>query len=156
MGYTHYWDRKPTANYDEEYAAFSGVVKQLIVAAESRGIIVADGSGEIEGGWIVDDDKIVFNGFDKQSYETFWFGRIYPARGLAFNFTKTARLPYDALVTACLLAIKDASGQKISVFSDGNWDEWIEGRELYELVTGKVAICPWLDNIRPKRLHNVS
>lgn len=170
MGYTHYWRRSDAAGDEERYTAFAQVVKQLIVAAESQGIIVGDAMGEIEGGWIVDNEKIAFNGFDKQSYETFEFScacppartpqgfdntaYLSPALRSRFDFTKTAKKPYDALVTAVLISMKEIYGQHIDVSSDGDWSEWTPGRALYELVTGKAAHCPWKNT--EEHLHSVS
>jgi hypothetical protein len=60
-----------------------------------------------------------------------------------FEFCKTAYKPYDAVVTAVLIRAKEIYGTVVEIYSDGNWDEWRAGRDLYERVFGEVAKCPF-------------
>ena len=51
------------------------------------------------------------------------------------GFCKTARLPYDTVVVACLAVLKHRLGDAISVSSDGNAKEWSEGVAFARKVT---------------------
>lgn len=75
-----------------------------------------------------------------------------------FEFCKTARKPYDAVVGACLIAAKKHLGDDIIVSSDGSADEFLHGAgnyyresgvetaaELYERTFGTPAKCPFKD-----------
>ena len=46
------------------------------------------------------------------------------------NFCKTARKPYDVVVTACLAVLKYRLGEFFNVSSDGRSDDWTNGVEL--------------------------
>lgn len=50
------------------------------------------------------------------------------------SFCKTARLPYDTVVTACLIILKHRLGSLINVTSDGSRDEWNDGLILVQKV----------------------
>jgi hypothetical protein len=62
-----------------------------------------------------------------------------------FDFCKTARKPYDAVVTACLILLKQTYGDAVEVSSDGSWSEWQDGRDLYAKVFGVEARAPFED-----------
>ncbi|KAJ7586287.1 hypothetical protein C8J56DRAFT_766489, partial [Mycena floridula] len=49
--------------------------------------------------------------------------------GLSWQFCKTARGPYDEIVTAILLSSMLA-GKGLKVSSDGEWEDWQEARDL--------------------------
>lgn len=51
------------------------------------------------------------------------------------GFCKTARKPYDVVITACLITLKHYLGQGFQVESDGLASDWIEGLELAKKVT---------------------
>jgi hypothetical protein len=149
MGYTHYWVRYDGSSDSKKFKEFSSLAAQLIVYAEHQGIDIADGTGSELGAWVVNDTEIRFNGFDEGSHETFLFPQECPVKpdwqsgNGYFDFTKTAYKPYDAVVTACLIGMKDIYGKSIKVSSDGDWDEWTAGREMYEIVAKKPAKKPF-------------
>ena len=60
---------------------------------------------------------------------------------LAFTFCKTARKPYDRVVTAALILAKHHLGADITISSDGDPDDWTAGYELTKpiFVDGRVA-----------------
>lgn len=51
-------------------------------------------------------------------------------------FCKTARLPYDTIVVACLAVLKHRLGEAIEVSSDGSRSDWADGVKLAKKVTG--------------------
>lgn len=152
MGYTHY---------------FPGLTATADVIADARKIIAAtsvtvcgpDGQGlpilnEAEG--------IRLNGFEAagEAYETFHLGGTdEPPYPDMWTFCKTENRPYDEVVTAILIAaavrtIVTAAG---SVRSDGDWDNWAAGVDLYEKavrpLTGdeKIALELDVESMRPPR-----
>lgn len=125
MGYTHYWRNAKLD--DGKWGEFTDAVGKILkntdkVQRES------DNPGKPE----VDDEKVVFNGMGDDGHETFWFDKS----GRGFDFCKTARKPYDEVVTACLIAAQIVFGEDITVTSDGSWAEWSDGAALYEKATG--------------------
>jgi hypothetical protein len=142
MGYTNYFTQTVTSDRDSEmYRKFAVDAKAILETAEQRGIELANGMGEIQGQWEVSDTRVIFNGLGDDSHETFLFTR---EDNLGFNFCKTAHKPYDAVVTACLIALGRAYGESVSIDSDGAWDDndWTAGRALYQMAVMQTAISP--------------
>lgn len=127
MGYTHY---------------FPGLRSTVDVLADARKIIAAspvticgpDGQGlpilnEAEG--------IRLNGFGAagEAYETFHLGGTNePPYPDMWTFCKTEEKPYDVVVTAILIAaaVRSLDTTTGTVRSDGRWDNWAAGVELFE------------------------
>lgn len=144
MGYTHYYQRSLDSNDPELYDKVRKGFIELVKTAELNGITVADAFGEKAGAWQADGERISFNGLGEESCETFSFTQIVPKQPewrenekTYFDFTKTRYYPYDALVCATLILIKDVYGSQVAISSDGGWDEWSEGLSLYEKTFGK-------------------
>lgn len=127
MGYTHY---------------FPGLTATPAVIADARTIIDASLvtiCGPLGQGLpILDEaDGILLNGFEAadEDYETFHLrGTVEPEYPELSAFCKTAHKPYDVVVTAILISaavhsLEDSQGQ---VRSDGRWDNWAAGVELFE------------------------
>lgn len=138
MGYTHYYQRSLDSNDPELYDKVRKGFIELVKMAELNGITVADAFGEKAGAWQADGERIAFNGLGEESCETFSFYQIVPPQPhwrenekTYFDFTKTNYRPYDALVCATLILIKDVYGSQIEVSSDGGWEDWADGYELY-------------------------
>jgi len=149
MGYTHYY-------YVSEIfdaTVFKKVVddfRKLLKPISDKGIVLANGMGE--GTPIIEDNEIIFNGVGELSHETFSLeqkletvmtrgdGTQYNLDphedGKYFQFTKTARKPYDIAVTACLVIAKHHFGEKIRLSSDGSNQEWNDGKKLCQEVLG--------------------
>lgn len=53
-----------------------------------------------------------------------------------FSFCKTAQLPYDQVVTACLIVLSHRMGGVVKVSSDGRADDWNAGLVLAKHVLG--------------------
>jgi hypothetical protein len=87
------------------------------------------------------------NGVGEEAHESFrWTSEVTrePVDGeWVFDFTKTAYKPYDAVVTAILIRAKHIYGDAVRVESDGSWDDWTMGRNLYELTFGMAPESPF-------------
>ena len=152
MGYSHYFSRNLTAsNNAEAYNKFRNGVEQIIAQATREGIEIADGQGQTLGGWDASETRVSFNGLDDQAHETFSFDAVCPEQKsyntqspMYFDFCKTAEKPYDVVVTASLLLLKDCYGDAVDISSDGYWSEWLNGRELYKRVFGNDPKSPFV------------
>lgn len=114
MGYTHYFPGLKTNEI------FAEGVRDIVAAAEELGIKVrgADGYGEP----VITGDIIALNGDAEENldYESF----VIDGED-GFNFCKTARRPYDAVVTAILIwaIVGEFEGHE-NIGTDGSWDDW--------------------------------
>jgi hypothetical protein len=83
---------------------------------------------------VFSDTEIRFNGVNDEGHETFTVHQVYSPSyrqekdGKLFHFCKTARKEYDTAVTACLIILKHYFGDDFKVSSDGQPEEWGEGR----------------------------
>lgn len=152
MGYTHYYSRSYTdSNGKLEYLKFREGAERIILEGVASGVKIADAFGEKLGRWENTDDRVSLNGHGEEAHETFvWDAVTPPATESAitnvpyhFNFVKTARKPYDAVVVALLLLLKDVYGNAVDLSSDGSWSEWQDGRDLYAKVYGVEARDPF-------------
>src|ERR1700744_2912183 len=112
-GYTHYftWHGKPND------AALAQCVTEMRSVLEARKSILAGPEGT--GSPAIGPMKIEFNGVGADEYEPF----VFPG-GDESNFCKTAAMPYDEVVTACLLIAHDHFPSSIlSIESDGSWEQ---------------------------------
>ncbi|KAJ5106871.1 hypothetical protein N7456_003546 [Penicillium angulare] len=145
MGYTHYyqvlnWDS------DEWKAAWPQLIKDVpMIIDRANGIEI---SGPTEDEEIVtpvqiDAEKgIYINGVGDDSHEPF----IIKKDG--WSFCKTARKPYDDIVTTILLRAYMLPPKGFDVSSDGYWDEWSEAQDIYKkLWPGEAPRCPWADKL---------
>lgn len=146
MGYTHYFTKTGASRDDaRRFEMFANGVRTIVeYATKHDGLKIADGMGGELGKWEITGEQISFNGYGSNAHETFYWDR--DADG--FNFCKTARKPYDAVVTACLIHLKDAYGELVRIGSDGDWPEWSDGARLYRNALGldaKDPMAPDLD-----------
>lgn len=105
-------------------------------------------ASKTEGSWFAGDlvsqrvSPLNKNGKGSGSYETFCLDRIaegdpsIDGSGKHFNCTKTAYRPYDLIVTAVLIAAKKHFGFDITINSDGEEKDWLDGRILCNNVLG--------------------
>ena len=154
MGYTHYW-RRPRKNAGSAYmfGQLALDAKKIIQQAEREGIRIRDAYGENEPEFnearfgINGDASAFSDGGRDLAHESFiWEGIPTVSEWRkdepnTFDFCKTAYKPYDAVVTAVLIRAKHIYGSCVSISSDGEWQEWQAGRELYERVFSEVAEC---------------
>lgn len=135
MGYTHYFTLK--GSVVARFPDLAADAVHLFNTATAQGIALAGPLGT--GLPDVSDQTIRFNGAEPRNYETF----SLRASDTDFNFCKTGPQPYDAVVAALLIRAKHLLGETIEISSDGTWDEWADGRALYEKAFAEAPICPW-------------
>lgn len=123
MGFTRYWN-VTGKEFDNEFLA--DVRNTIGLAKKHFQVHLADGLGEGEP--IITRKKIVLNGSRilKEDYETFY---LCPGE-TGFNFTKTARKPYD-IVVATILRLAEEKGIVKEVESDNPPEE--EPKEIEAL-----------------------
>jgi len=140
MGYTHYFTKTGTSRDDAlRFEMFARGARTIIEYATTYdNIQIADTMGENLGKWEITDEVVAFNGYGADAHESFYWS----TNSDGFDFCKTAYKPYDAVVTACLIHLKDVYGELVSIGSDGNWHEWRDGATLYRNATGLTAENP--------------
>jgi hypothetical protein len=101
-----------------------------------------------EGQAVLTDSIIAINGDERNAHESFILRCNVWENG---NCCKTARKPYDEVVTAILIRATQLLGTdymegsgKDEIGSDGDWDEWIRGRDLVKkMFPNDEVTCPW-------------
>jgi hypothetical protein len=83
------------------------------------------------------EDRIRLNGLKAagEAYETFHLrGTKAPVYPDMWTFCKTEERPYDVVVTAILIAaaVRTMASSDGRLRSDGRWDNWAAGVELFE------------------------
>lgn len=148
MGYTHYW-RFGAFIGEKEYKKALQEIRKLVKASP---IPLANGMGD-EGTKPEVGATVSFNGVGEDAHETFLLRKDpilvatkpdrYPSEEFSrFNFCKTAQKPYDVVVVACLCVLQERLGKSIEVSSDGDAEEWEDGRVLAEKVLGRSVKTP--------------
>lgn len=170
MGYSHFWTYNPNAIKDTEELRkkFLNAVflikkaykeikknKKFIHKGQAGGFydnqpcVIRGGLGK--GLPMINESQIWFNGDEKtgMDHETFSI-KWYPEGGIAKDFCKTARKPYDILVCFSLLAFKHSfNDYKVFHFSsDGDNADWEEAKDLYARITGS-----FVGEIFPEEAH---
>lgn len=153
MGFSHYWHRNESGHTEADlftaYFVFADMARQIFDTAKRQGIALADLSGQTLNGETVDDNEVSFNGYGTDSHESFVWSRNCPqpqswmTGSTYFDCCKTARKPYDTVVTALLVAVKKAYGDAVLISSDGSPSEWEDGLRLFEEATGDYATVPF-------------
>jgi hypothetical protein len=147
MGYAHY---------------FPGLRATSEVITDARKIIAASGvtvCGPNGQGLpaMNEADGIRLNGFGAagEAYETFHLrGTRDPKYPGMFEFCKTEQRPYDEVVTAILIAAAVRSEGPLR--SDGQWDNWAAGVELFERAVRpltedeRIGLEPDVESMRPE------
>jgi hypothetical protein len=128
MGYTHYWRVKESPT-PAQWERIKQRCKMVIEAAECElvGPLRVAGTEPI-----VNDLEVSFNGKEDDGCEMFSLG----ATMRDFDCCKTRYKPYDDVVLACLMVLKDELGVSVRISSDGEMDEffYLRGVELYDKV----------------------
>lgn len=141
MGYTHYFSKVGVTKDDAlRFEMFANGARTIIEYATTQDKIqIADGMGDNLGKWEATKEMVRFNGYGSDSHETFYWA----SDASGFNFCKTAYKPYDAVVTACLMHLKECYGDAVSIGSDGSWSgDWQDGARLYRNALGLTAENP--------------
>jgi hypothetical protein len=133
VGYTHYWLVDPDVEPARLVEAGRGMAK-VIRAAQ---VPLADGFGRAGTEPVIDLDAgtVWFNGVAEEGRETFSWppdlnARSHDDPGRAVDFCKTWRMPYDAVVVACLLVAQRVLGDRIEIGSDGNLNDFLDRAEI--------------------------
>jgi hypothetical protein len=142
MGYTHYWTQTRDLT-EQEFGDFIGAARRIIQTAEGKPTDTAGGyhtepvqicGGRGTGKPTLNKDELILNGNGPNlDHETFAINRVIDSD--AWNFCKTARKPYDVVVTACLIVLAHDYGFEVS--SDGDVEEWEAGEKLVAQALGK-------------------
>ena len=140
MGYTHYWYKVRELSQD----SFNDFVRDFNkVLPNFKAVLDQEGDQVLE----INKDLVYFNGIGEQAHETFHFERVIEKRDFEqyenddtkthlFDFTKTARKPYDIAVCSALIIAKKHFGSDIHISSDGDNEEWTESKALCQKILG--------------------
>lgn len=144
MGYTHYWSFKKAErgqivktekNYQRAVLECTKVIQYY--SRVFRGLSGFSPHAPID----------LYRGLEVNSSQRIGVGEPFTLRErYALNkipdFCKTNRLPYDTVVTACLIILKHRLGEMIEVKSDGRQDDWNDGlilaRKILKIKTLKI------------------
>ncbi len=131
MGYTHYWTPKSNIAATN-WKKYCTAARKIIAGFDGK-ICGGDGAGKPE----INADHIWLNGCaeDEHDHETF----IVVREGGEWDFCKTARKPYDAVVVA-LLMVGKRMGIIESWSSDGDesFGDFDEAKDLLLKTVDKV------------------
>lgn len=133
MGYTHYW--RINSDLTQEFPDFLDDARKVLRYVRDDELVAGPYGTGVP---FVVEDTISLNGVGDESHETFGIG----VGATDFNFCKTARKPYDVVVTALLSLLKHHAPDKVSVSSDGYPSEWEDGVFLAREATDKDITCP--------------
>lgn len=166
MGYTHYW----SSNSELDQKIWDRFIEDCNKLYKSM-----PSTTSIAGGYYK-DSPLLLNGCTKYKHATFnknvvhFNGTAVKERQLATNgywkdiddlghetfrlertncngFCKTARKPYDLMVTACLLLLAYHFGDQVDINSDGYEEEWREAFKFVGHVVSKnIAVLLKLEN----------
>lgn len=117
MGYTHYYQQGSIPS-QALFDNFTYHVSELLEMAWDIDLDIS-----------IEPDYLSINGVGDESHETF----IIRRKDLTWDFCKTARKPYDAVITAVLILAR-YTFPDFSVSSDGDWEDWSIGREIFTSV----------------------
>lgn len=119
MGYTHYW--KVENDFEVEDWKELCKLSRKIISLSSVPVQFEDDDNKAP---LINNQLIRFNGVGVDGHETFMLSR----QAQDFSFCKTARKPYDEIVTAILYAA--SSSYDFSFTSDGMVAEHADGIAL--------------------------
>ena len=126
MGYTHYWTVLGSLSQEQKQGIANDAIK-IIETAGEQGIRICYDHDEPHKDPVVTADEIWLNGVQHEGHETFYFD---PTKR-NWQFCKTARKPYDAVVGAILLSALNHAPKLIRVSSDGEEKDWAAPFTLY-------------------------
>ena len=134
MGYTHYWyfKKQPTK------ASYEAVLKECNFICRSYSKQFGGLSG-YSAHSTKDYEGLLVNGSGENAHEHLVFRKY--SEFDSTNFCKTARKPYDIVVTACLALIAKRL-PSIQITSDGDAKDWLAGCLLASYLTGEFIPVP--------------
>ena len=123
-------------------AAFPLIVHDARIIISHSGVPIGGPDPETDGPLaplVSETEGIALNGAGECHEPFILEPYLYSDRG----FCKTARKPYDMVVTAILIRAKKHAGDAFRVSSDESWDEWENGKEFLEnLWPDEDVVCP--------------
>jgi len=128
MGYTHYWKTKEPITriqWDE----LTAVVKNAVRRSNTTVVYEYMLPNYLP---LITPYEIQFNGPGDQGHETFLLQKAFKRN--EFAFCKTARKPYDVVVTAVLCLAHTIAPDTWEITSDGDAEDWEEGLALAKQV----------------------
>ena len=142
MGYTHYWSLKrdiAPLTWAQICLDTTAICVVSSVPIKRDPLLYPEGIITIDG---VEDDEGPEAFRFEQHIRPEQFDQKYNRH---FDYCKTDRRPYDALVGAILITAKYWLGDNILISSDGLWREWEQGAykdtnspvSLYRQATGR-------------------
>lgn len=135
MGYTHYFTQTLDYRPEEWEQVCEDMAALLAFASNAQGIYLGNAMGDRPSKPQITTDRIMFNGVGDDAHETFRVERVrtleewQSPEDLGDNFCKTARKPYDVVVTAALCYLATVAGSH-TVASDGYGKDFVQGLEL--------------------------
>jgi hypothetical protein len=121
VGFTRYWT--VTRDVDPQSVLEAGRKMGDVVRVSGVSLAGPDGTGKPIVN--VNTGEVAFNGVEGEDYETFRWppdfvtGQASPTdQNSVFDFCKTGRLPYDAVVAACLAVAQEVLGESMTVEAD--------------------------------------
>lgn len=146
-GYSHYW-RWHTSQPDPAALARCRADMDRIVLARRE--ILEPRTFRIPFGDAGEVEVLALNGKGDDAHESFGFPLApFTADDPSFQFVKTLGKPYDEVVTACLIVARDCFGHDVlTIQSDGDWQAWSPGANLYEKVLHRTARNPLTPSAR--------
>jgi hypothetical protein len=159
VGYTHYWTQNRNFTQDEWQAVRDDIGAIVNYAQHDCGIPLADCEGSPKTSPLLDSDVIMFNGLGDDAHESFIIRRVIPTapryngdKHPEWDFCKTARKPYDDVVTACLCYLGSVTrrneprtgdpiigSEVFSTTSDGGGSDFLIGLDLARKALPRVA-----------------
>lgn len=135
MGYTHYFGPKAgtkqaAAVLERKYKLAIKRCQQIAVAYKAQHGGLAGYTAHTKPGMY---GGLNINGSGDAGHETFLMREHFSEN--ANDFCKTARKPYDTVVTACLIVLAHYLGDAFEVSSDGDSRYWQDGLMLARQVT---------------------
>lgn len=149
MGYTHY----AYLNRAGPQAAWAEAVMAARAIIKAAPVPLADGDGQPGTEPKYGDEGIYTNGVGVDGHETLFVPTVLskvaaqpslvPVEDRYFMFCKTARKPYDVVVTAVYATLAAIAGPDcIVVESDGRRGDWAAGCKLASDVLGREIPVP--------------
>lgn len=135
MGYTHYWTFKkaPKGKASQSETAYQKAIADCHRIILGYSMVNGGLSGYSAHTKLGQYGGINVNGSKEDGHKTFVL-REHLSQNESFNFCKTARKPYDRVVTACLIVLSYRLGGLIDVSSDGDAADWQDGLKLAQKV----------------------
>jgi len=142
MGYTHYFTFN-AANKGEAKKAeklYQLAVKDCAKIIKAYSLANGGLAGYTAHTKLGEYSGIEVNGSRENGHEPFIL-REHFNENEGFNCCKTAQKPYDRVVVACLIALKNRLGDLVEVSSDGEVQDWAEGLALAERVLKRKSLA---------------